>query len=257
MIKPAQWAFDKTKVDPSWNWFWSGSTICWPMWENTGSFVADIGTIGAHAIFATESFAPSWNTDANGVTIYFARSGSSNTGSFIELVTPTGFGTLMETGSYTMYAVIRPDNVCPIPEASQTIIGDYNNLLVSESIMIKESYDKRYCMAFSSCGEGQLGDILTPDDNGQLKVMVMTWDGDTRMFSARTNDIHIGQSPEIFVPYSYKMGCELVIGRSGMVDGHYFNGDIAMIGVHKGVVWTDQQVTDFTANPFGPITSIE
>ena len=38
--KPQKWAFDKSRTDPAWGWFWNSALLVYPFWESTASAFA-------------------------------------------------------------------------------------------------------------------------------------------------------------------------------------------------------------------------
>ena len=236
--KPVKWTFNSGSVDPAWSWFWAGQTWCLPMWEGTGtSSLADIGSLKKPATLVGAT----WASDAtDGVKLRF------NSGQYVDMTSPIGFGTLVNQSSYTAYAIVR----------SGIVDGNYHFIFMDWSsggfagtCGLGQSSTKKWGIYDYPHGLHWIYSNASVV-SGSLVTLVATWDGTTQKLYVNGT-----QEGGDFSVNTLAAGSNLTIGRGGAYADYYWNGDMLMVGA-QCTAWSAQHVADFAANPFGPITQV-
>jgi hypothetical protein len=247
--KPTAWAFSAAKVKSSVAWFWNNlSGWCLPLWENSGTSLADIDDLGKNAALAGSS-PPTWAADALGAALAF-----NGGGGWVDFVSPTTFPDLMGDGSFTFFAIVRPniDNV-----DYNDIFADYDASASYAAIRVSQMLSARALVSFYTTGMATAAcDSATgrlPKD--QLAVIVVTWDRSDSAHHTMTlyvNGVTSGASPSIDVgaaELNNNAAQRATIGASGAYhSGNGFSGNILCIGAQRGV-WTPAEITAFSADP--------
>jgi hypothetical protein len=243
ITKPLRIAsFRAARVPGAYRWF---HTLypgwCLPLWENTGTALEDIGSLGAPAAFAGAA-PPTWVADALGVGVGFGGVSAR-----CDMVTPTGFGALMANGPFTAYAVVRPDAVGTL----RVVLGDHDVAGNNRSIEFRQAASNQWG-PFAGAGGAIHGfnDTATAVAAGTLAVLVTTFSA-TALHHTLTMYINGGSegTPYDFGSADLDNGVALTVGRAGAQDTRYFSGTMLMLGGQQGK-WTDAQIAQFSADPF-------
>lgn len=243
--KPASWAFSPASVHADWQWFWNDeSGICWPMWENAGTAIADIDDLGEDASFAASTEDPAWTADAVGVGLLFDDDDYADIDSG-----PVGLGTLIGQGPFTLFAVVRPNTI----SSRGVIIGDWDGSGNDNAIVLERTAgDKFRGIVFTNNGGGTEYEVLSTTSvvNGTLYILVLRWDGSE--LSLWVNGV---EEDTQATAGALVAGHTTNIGRGafgGSFGGSYWDGTILMLGIQADD-WTDQHVEDWSDDPFKPL----
>lgn len=241
--KPVQWTADFGKIR-FWRQYSSAGLWLPPMWENAGTALADLGDLASPFTLAGVTL-PSWTGDALGVALLF-----DGTSSRCDMNTPIGFGSLVANGSFTVFAVVRPNAV----GALRMILGDAAANATAFSLDLRQQATDVWAFSVGYSGGNDVVNGTAPVVNGALAVLVGTWDLSVpghHMQTLYTNGNLDGAGD--FLARTQVNGTALTVGRNGAYSDNYFSGNILLVGAQKGV-WTPTQIAQFSADPFGVIT---
>lgn len=236
--KPTSWAFDPDSIDPAWQWFFAdASGVCWPMWENTGTTLNDIDDLNVDATFAASTEDPAWTADALGVAVLF------DDDDYASVAGPTGLGTIIGQGPFTLYAVVRPDTV----GTRGVVIGDWDGSGNDNAIFLERTAGDIWRAGVNTNTSGFEVTSSTSASADTLAVIVLRWDGSE--LSLWVNGV---EEDTQATTGTLNAGVDTNIGRAafgGSFGGSYFDGTILMLGIQDDD-WTDQHIEDWSADPF-------
>ena len=252
MAKPTSWSFSTASIDTAnWGWFWSGSTWCLPIWEGSGTTLNSIGSFNNPMYFGATTAAPTWSTDANGVTLAF--DGANDTCYESASYPPaSGLNGMMQasSGSWTIYWVVTPGSLT----GYQQVIGDGIGGSVG-SMYPRINQTTNYWNSEIRCTDGTAGGTISDTVaavSGTLYVNIMTYDHANKLVQMYKNGQPVNTALNIGGK-TIKAGGRVYLGSVGSDLNSFWRGNISMVGKQAGL-WSSASIAQFYANPWGPIT---
>lgn len=229
--------FNTASVDPAWNWFWAGDVWALPIWEGggqpyayTNTTLRSIGNIQHHS--ASIDSVAKWKSSS-------LDTGLIVTSSTTTLVPAGGLGTLIGSGSFTLFV-----------RAMMNYSSFENTYLVNSpsSILIgRTSVGNQPIICSIYTTSGSLATIYGPLQGSLITGM----HNYVAQFNVDTQLIHFWVDGVQYI--SASAGGTFVTGSTFTFGSSVTSDEISLIGVQRGI-WSDAQVAQWHNNPYGPLT---